>query len=124
VSPGSLFSEAQDVAAGLRRFARIFPLARPADLRLEGIIAARQQQLRRAKSRLQLSARVAERLGMPLALGHANLSMGRELNLPDRDRAFYLQEALTIFERTGTPHWAADARLYMTSMGGAKGSPV
>jgi class 3 adenylate cyclase/tetratricopeptide (TPR) repeat protein len=108
--PGGGSSEAADRAsracAALRRFARVFPIARPRAAMLSG---REDWQLgrRRALRRWRRALADAGRLAMPFEVGLAHAEIGLHLAADGPDRRFHLDHARAIFARQGAAYHLA-----------------
>jgi hypothetical protein len=117
--PAELRATAAAALRRLRRYARIFPMARPRALICLGWsswLDGRAGVARRAWAR---AVREAERLQMPYELARAHYELGRHLAAGKRtplglDRAGHLERAMAGFQTAGC---SADLRRVRTLVG-------
>jgi class 3 adenylate cyclase/tetratricopeptide (TPR) repeat protein len=94
---------ARQACAALHTFARIFPIGKPRDLLLHGLVLHLSGRTRRARAAWRASLSTAQRLGMPLdaALAHAQLGLSAT-GTPRGQR--HLEQARTLQHQLGVPH--------------------
>ena len=106
----TLRREAAVAAAGLRRYARLFPVAVPAAERMGGLAAWESARPARAGRAWRRSLATAERLAMPYSEGLAHFALGSHaVGTPAEQRA-HLERAVRTFERIGAEYWLGKAR--------------
>ena len=94
---------ARDAVATMSRFARVFPLGRPASLRLEGTFASLSGNRGRALRRWTKSLEAADEARMPFESALAHLELGRCEGLSRDVRATHSKRALETFRELGCP---------------------
>jgi tetratricopeptide (TPR) repeat protein len=95
----ALARQARQAVRNLRRFARRFPMGRPAALLWAGLLAWLGGHRRLALRRWQRAVDLASQLGMPYELGRAHLEIGRHLPHGTPARLRHLEDAAVIFRR-------------------------
>ncbi len=94
-------ARASDAIDRLRRFAKVFPFARPRAQTLAGRYRWLVGDQRGALSAWRDAVASAETLDMPFERGLAHLELGRHLPPDDRTRAEHLAAARAVFEELG-----------------------
>jgi hypothetical protein len=93
---------ARQACAALHTFARIFPIGKPRDQLLNGLVLHLSDRPRRARAAWRASLSTAQRLGMPLdaALAHARLGLSAT-GTPQGQ--WHLEQARTLLHQLGIP---------------------
>lgn len=89
----------------MRGFAALYPITRPAALRLQGLLDARTGHLARARRAFARSLAEAERLAMPLEQGLAHDEIARHAPIGSAVRAAHAADARAILARSGHHRW-------------------
>ena len=88
----------------LARYARTFPLGRPAAHLCQGQVKWRSGKRHSARREWRRSLATAAQMGMPYAEALAHCEFGRELDAGDEERTDHLSHAAEIFARLNAAH--------------------
>ncbi len=110
-------TRARQAVAGLRRFARRFPLGRPHAQLWHGLQQWAGRRPARAHHAWQRALELAERLHTPYERGRAHLEIGRHQRPEAYGRRHHLDQAIEIFERLGCTR---DRDRALAELGGAR----
>ena len=100
--------------AGLRTFARVFPMARPHTSRIEGWNAHLNNQPDAAKRFWEKSLAGAEKIGKAYEQGLAHFDIGRFSPSGSPEHKQHLEQAITLFESIGAAYYAHRAQAELT----------
>ena len=94
---------ARQACAALHTFARIFPIGKPRDQLLNGLVLHLSGRPRRARAAWRASLSTAQRLGMPLDAALAHTQLGLSLTGTPQGQ-WHLEQARTLQHQLGVPH--------------------
>jgi class 3 adenylate cyclase len=92
---------ARTVHRRLRQYARLFPIARPAEARIGALILGLEGAERRKARSLRRSLALASEYRMPIEEGLAHQELGALANVPPAERARHLNRARELFASHG-----------------------
>jgi class 3 adenylate cyclase/tetratricopeptide (TPR) repeat protein len=107
---------ARRVGRELRRYARLFPIARPRTLVNHGLARWLQGRPRAARRSWRRALRAAERLQMPYEMARAHYEMGRHPGDSDAARRVHLERASQLFANLGADDDLARATGALTAL--------
>ncbi|HKD85614.1 MAG TPA: AAA family ATPase [Terriglobales bacterium] len=107
---------ARNAVKSLSKYARMFPVGRPAQLLYSGRLMSLQGKKDKAHAAWQRCLQSAESLSMPLYQGLAHFETARQLPAADAARLEHLTEARQLFERVGASHRANAITAIATSV--------
>ena len=102
-SPAELERSARQALGALKRYARVFPIARPRALLWEGLLCQLQGKSGRARSRWRQGIQEAQRLGLVHEEALLHLELGRHLPDPHPERSRHLEQARALLRRMAPP---------------------
>lgn len=105
-----LQQKARQVCAALRRFSRVFPIARPRALLCQGLVDSLSGRPARARRVWRDCLRAAIHLEMPFEEAMAHYEIGRHLQPDDPARHRHLTQSIEIFARLGAGCYLARAQ--------------
>ena len=105
---------ARQACAALHTFARIFPIGKPRDQLLHGLILHLSGRPRRARVAWRASLSTAQRLGMPLDAALAHTQLGLSATGTPQGQ-WHLEQARTLQHQLGVPHDGTPAGPTVTS---------
>ena len=106
---------AGNAVKALTKYARMFPVGRPAQLLYSGRLMSLRGKNDKAQAGWQKCLQTAESLSMPLYQALAHHEIARQLPASDAARREHLSTAQQLFERLGVPHRADVVRTSMAS---------